>query len=479
VGRPLEDIKSNLRVEHMDRQIAEVIETNTMHESEVQDRDGRWYRMQIRPYRTVENRIDGATLSLVDINDLKHHVSEARAAKAEAERANRTKDEFLATLSHEIRTPLSSMLMQAQLLRRGGLDEAKVKRAGEAIERGTQMQVRLIDDLLDVSRIVAGKLRIEFKPVDLAAVIRAALDAVNAPAERKAINIELAIDATIGTVLGDAARLQQVFANLLGNAIKFSAQEGHVTLALDAVDGQARARIIDGGSGIEPQFLPHIFNRFTQEDGTTVRRHGGLGLGLAIVRHLVEAHGGTVHAESAGKGKGAAFVVLLPLMAAQNDEGDEESGAVSSKPWAKDGFKMVSHGRLLNHLRVLIVDDDVGTRDAVAEVLTETGADVRVAGSANEAITAVEAFRPQLLLCDISMPGEDGYSLIGRVRKLGVARGGGDIPALALTALAGEDDRRMALAAGYQMHLAKPIDVDRLTRAVLDLSRRVTTVQPS
>lgn len=468
IGHPLDHIKSSLQVAHLDKLIAEVIETNTLHESEVQARDGRWYRMQIRPYKTVDHKIDGATLSLIDIDGLKHHVAELETAKGDAERANRAKDEFLAVLSHEIRTPLSSMLLQAQLIRRGDIDP-KVKRASEAIERGINMQVKLIDDLLDVSRIVAGKLSIEFKPVDLREVIKAAMEGGSALAERKALKFKVALDETIEDVSGDSARLQQVVANLLTNAIKFSSENGQVTVVLDRMYRSARIKISDTGCGIEPEFLPHVFDRFAQEDGSTVRRHGGLGLGLAIVRHLVDAHGGSVQAESAGRGKGATFSVTLPVIRARAEVVEDE--VIVSRT--------VSPQASLNDLRILVVDDDPGTRDAVADMLRERGAQVRVAESASEAMTAVEAFRPEVLLCDIAMPGEDGYSLIRRVRALGAARGGGDIPALALTAFAGEEHRHRALSAGFQLHLPKPVDMDHLTQAVADLAQRPTTATAS
>ena len=473
IGHPLDDIKSSLHVENVDKLITDVIETNTMHESEVQTRDGRWYRMQIRPYKTVDNKIDGATLSLVDIDGLKHHVNDLEVAKGEAESANRAKDQFLAVLSHEIRTPLSSMLMQAQLIRRGDIDP-KVKHAGEVIERGIKMQVQLIDDLLDVSRIVTGKLKIELEPVDLCAVTKAALESVRAPAERKAVRFKVVLDETLETVWGDSTRLQQVVANLLTNAIKFSSENGQVTVVLDSVAGNARIKISDEGCGIEPEFLPHVFERFAQEDGSTVRRHGGLGLGLAIARHLVEAHGGTIQAESAGRGKGAQFSVMLRLMKAHAEELEDEV-IISRGPAPESGLKTVSHQDSLNALRILVVDDDLGTRDTVAELLREAGAQVRVAGSASQAMTAVEAFRPELLVCDIAMPGEDGYSFIRRVRALDAVRGGGDIPALALTAFSGEENRRRALSAGFQMHLAKPVDMDLLLQAVADLAHRPTT----
>ncbi len=469
LGRPLEDVKSNLQLGDLDQKISEVIETNQMHESEVQDRSGCWYRMQIRPYKTIENKIDGATLSLIDIDALKHHVNEAERARGEAERANLAKDEFLATLSHEIRTPLSSMLMHAQLLGRASLDPAKIKRAADAIERGTRMQVRLVDDLLDVSRIVSGKLKLDQGPVDLCAVVRAAVEGVAGVAEAKAVTFHVVLDETLGPVSGDPARLQQVVTNLLANAIKFSFENGKVTVLLDRQDGQARLRVGDTGIGIEPEFLPHVFRRFAQEDGTTVRKHGGLGLGLAIVRDLVEAHGGTVRGDSEGKGKGSTFSVFLPIKGAAADA-PEGASIFSGSPASKPGSKRASSRDVLRGVRVLVVEDDPGSREAVVEMLGMMGAEVRASGSATDAMRTLEEFRPEVLVCDIAMPGEDGYSLIRRVRALGAARGG-DVPAVALTALTRVGDRQRALVAGFQSYLTKPVDIDDLAQAVAEFSR--------
>ena len=382
VGRALDDIKLNVDVPDLHEQIAEVIETNTMRESEVQDRTGRWYRMQIRPYKGSDNRIDGATLSLVDIDALKHHLAAAELAKAEAERANLAKDQFLATLSHELRTPLSTMLMQAQMLRK--VDDPKARRAGEAIERGTRMQVQLIDDLLDVSRIVVGKLSLEMQAVDLRVTITAAIEGVRAPVEKKSIKLELALDDCVGDVFGDPTRLQQILSNLLTNAVKFTPQGGCVTVTLKKTDGRALLSVRDTGMGIAPEFLPHVFNRFSQEDGSTTRIYGGLGLGLAIVQHLVTAHGGTVKAESPGPGEGTTMTVALPLMPAR-EELDHVVRAAPEESSRGNGtgihHRRASDSFVLKDLRVLIVDDDPGTREAVAEMLSATGAKVRVAES--------------------------------------------------------------------------------------------------
>ncbi len=468
VGRPIEDLNLHLNVIGLDTRIAEVIASNTMHESEVQDRSGRWHRMQIRPYKTVDDKIDGATLSLVDIDTLKQLLMDAQRATLEAEKANRAKDEFLATLSHEIRTPLFSMLMHAQHLSHGDMLATSVKQAGEAIERGIMTQVKLIDDMLDVSRIVTGKFRMELKTVDLQAVIRGALESVAAPARNKEVTIEFKYEGEVARVRGDQVRLQQVVTNLLANAIKFSPAKSKVLGLVDSLPGFARIRIQDSGCGIEPDFLPHVFSRFSQEDGTTVRRHGGLGLGLAIVRHLVEAHGGVVRAESLGRNKGATFSVLLPI---ETEPGLGDS-SIDSNGSSQVSSKGAAGNRSLEGIRIVLVDDDQETSEVVAAMLTAMGALVRVAASASQGVIAVESFRPDVLLSDIAMQGEDGYSLMRRVKGLGAARGGGDLPAIALTAFAGEEARQKSLAAGFRLHIAKPVDIERLQESVASLCAR-------
>ena len=462
IGRAFEDIRPNIDVADLDAQIAEVIDTMVVKESEVQDRDGRWYRLQIRPYKTTDNRLDGAIVSMLDIDALKRLIAEAEQANSEAERANRTKDEFLATLSHELRTPLSSMLMRAQLLRRGGMEEAKVKRAGEAIEAGVKMQVQLIDDLLDVSRIVTGKLSLDFQPVDLGQIVAAAVENLSLGIARKSLrlNFERGPDDATLMVFGDAIRLQQIVTNLVANAIKFTPERGVITVSLTIVHANVVIRVEDSGMGIDPAFLANVFNRFTQEDSTTTRAYGGLGLGLAIVRHLAELHHGTVKAESPGCGMGATFSVSLPRLKALR---------------APAPGKGLASGRsaidiaLLHGLRILVLDDDLATRDAIADLLGQAGADVRGAQSAAEAMRVLDTFHPALLICDIAMPGENGYAFLRRVRARSVEQSG-SIPALALTALAHDVDRDQALKAGFQIHLAKPVDIDRLTDAVLELA---------
>ena len=401
----------------------------------------------------------------VEIAALRHSLTEARQAEGAAEQANRAKDQFLATLSHELRTPLSTMLMHAQLLRRGDLDPARVRRAGDAIERGTKMQVQLIDDLLDVSRIVTGKMQMEIQPVNLSEVVQAALDAVDAPAEAKAIKFVVLLPDSAAIVSGDPTRLQQVVWNLLSNAIKFTPTGGRVTVALDFADGRACLRVSDTGMGIDAGFLPHVFDRFTQEDSSNTRTYGGLGLGLALVRHLVALHDGTAKAESPGAGKGSTFSISLPLVAIREGVTDGKGHVLAQPQW--DGLRRAGadYG-LLGDLRILVVDDDRATRETVAEMLGRMGAQVRMAESAAEGMTAVQSFQPKLLVCDVAMPGEDGYTFMRKVRAL-APEAGGNIAALALTALAGPEDRRTALSAGFQLHLAKPVDIDRLIQAVV------------
>jgi two-component system CheB/CheR fusion protein len=579
IGRSIDDIRLRVKVDDLVDKIRETIEFVVPKEYEVQGLDGRWFRLHIRPYRTVEGRLDGAVLSFLDVNVLKSALQDAehardyansivetvpmslvvldgslrivsanspfcqtfvvqgsvtehpkffeigtgafdlpplrdaieqslatrspfralevesvfpaggrrdlviagcpigagngspmlllavediterrlleaseKQARVEAERANRAKDLFLATLSHELRTPLTTILMSAQLLKNLPMADLKSQRASAAIERAVGNQARLIDDLLDISRIVSGKLTLDLQAVELTNVTQSAVDAAQISAQTKGIELECAIRGPVGTVHGDPVRLQQVVANLLNNAIKFTPSGGKITVSLEAIDGRARLAVSDTGQGLRSELIPHLFNRFVQAESSTSRSHGGLGLGLAIVRHLVNVHGGEVHAESPGEGKGATFTVMLPLRAAGGFTELVTKGTVT---------------RSIIGVRVLLIEDDDDTREACATMLETQGVEVRSARSVAEALATLEKFVPQVILCDIAMPGDDGYVFVQKLRSGTRAR---TAPVAALTALAGEEDRRRALEAGFQLHVAKPIDADRLATAVATLA---------
>lgn len=596
IGRQINDIKPNILIDDLDQRIQEVIETVATHESEVQDQNGRWHRLQIRPYKTTDHKITGAVLSLINIdmlrravNDaewmrdystsiveavqipllvLNHHIQvisanqafyddfkvsksetegkdlyelqkgrwnikslrkaldemiekktsflntevtwvdqdqgkrtmslsarsthfhdgqpmilfvieditdrknmekdrqellqQTQGAKDDAERANQTKDQFLATLSHELRTPLTSLILQSQLLRRGTLNEDRVKSASLAIERAAKTQTQLIEDLMDISRIVTGKLKMELSPVNINEIIHSAIETVSALAESKSIQIKAHTDESVGLVSGDPVRLQQVIWNLLTNAIKFTAKGGKVQITLKEIDGKALIQVIDAGIGISAEFLPHVFKRFSQAEGTITRTHGGLGLGLAIVLHLVEMHGGTVLVESEGKNKGSTFTVTLPLIPrALEKASNKKSNSSAVNKAQKQRIK-------LKGIKILVVEDDPEVREALKQILNHAGAEVQTAVSAADAMRILESFSPDEMILDISMPEEDGYSLLRRIRKREGPHGK-KIPAMALTALASDKDRERAFSAGFQMHLSKPVDIDSLTGAVLRL----------
>ena len=381
-----------------------------------------------------------------------------QGAREEAENANRMKDEFLAMLSHELRTPLSAIAGWAHILREGRLAPEEAARAIEVIDRNAKVQGQLISDILDVSRIISGKLRLEKKTVAAAAVVDAAIDTVRPTAEAKHVRLEAFLDPGSGTVWADPDRLQQVVWNLLTNAIKFTPEGGVVSVRLARAGSQVEVVVRDSGEGISPEFVPHVFERFRQADSSTTRPHGGLGLGLAIVRHLVDAHGGTVVAESAGKEKGASFTVRLP----RHVSAEEDAAPAPAPP--PEGAP-----RSLEHVRVLLVDDDPDTRGMMQTVLAQRGAQVTAASSAAEALAHVDRETPDVLLSDIGMPGMDGYALIRELRERPAAR---DIPAAALTAYAHADDRGQAIAAGYQVHVAKPVQPAELVAVVASLVGR-------
>ena len=389
-------------------------------------------------------------------------------ARANAEAANRIKDEFLATVSHELRTPLNSILGWAQLMRSGSLDGTASARALKTIERNTKTLAQIIDDLLDVSRIITGKLRLEVRPVELQSVVEAALEAVRPAADAKNIRLEVSVDARLGAVSGDSGRLQQVVWNLLSNAIKFTPSGGEVKVKVERIASRACVTVSDSGEGISPAFLPYVFDRFSQADSTFTRLHGGLGLGLAIVRHLVELHGGSVGVDSKGIGEGASFTVSLPLLAPDlNSDADHAVSENSSRP-------LLEEPRTLAGLSVMIVDDEFDARELLVATLEQRGAKVIVASSVSEALEALanapNGVIPDVLVSDIGMPGQDGFDLITKVRAMEPERGG-NIPAIALTAYARTEDRARVLAAGFQRHVAKPVGASTLVTAIASIAR--------
>ncbi|OUL35801.1 PAS domain S-box protein [Nostoc sp. 106C] len=382
----------------------------------------------------------------------------AQRDRAKAEAANRIKDEFLAVLSHELRSPLNPILGWTKMLRGKRLDAAKTDLALETIERNAKLQAQLIEDLLDVSRILQGKMTLNVAPVNLAAIIEAALETVRLSAEAKSIHIQTKFNSISGSVSGDANRLQQVVWNLLSNAVKFTPSEGRVEVQLEQVGMYAQIQVKDTGIGITPEFLPHVFEYFRQEDSTRTRKFGGLGLGLAIVRHLTELHGGTVHADSSGQNLGATFTVRLPLNVVE--------------PELSSNDTHLENVTQLTGIQILVVDDDADMRELAEFILTESGAQVRTAASALQALTLLNQSIPHLLLCDIGMPEMDGYSLIQQVRNWSPEQGG-NLLAIALTAYAGEINQQQALAAGFQMHISKPVDPEELVQAIVQLLQAI------
>jgi PAS domain S-box-containing protein len=384
-------------------------------------------------------------------------------ARVEAEEASRLKDEFLATVSHEVRTPLNAILGYARMLRAGRLKGEAAERAVEIIERNATAQAQLIEDLLDVSRIITGKMRLELRPVEISAVIESALESVRPAAAAKEIHLQTIFSSETGLILGDAARLQQVVWNLLSNAIKFTPKGGRVQVILQRLDSQIEIIVRDKGRGIKADFLPYVFERFRQADGTTTRLAGGLGLGLAIVRHLVELHGGNVMAESEGEGQGATFTVRLPIMAVAADSG------LPTGHWSEAANEMHptrERSPLLTGIKILVVEDEASARSLLASILEDCQAEVRTVASAAEGAQEFEAWRPDVLISDIGMPMEDGYAFIKKIRARETGR---RTPAIALTAYARSEDRLRALAAGFQMHVSKPVDPTELVLVVKSL----------
>ncbi|MFP5264045.1 MAG: GAF domain-containing protein [Blastocatellia bacterium] len=393
-----------------------------------------------------------------------------KAARKQAEEASRAKDEFLGMLSHELRTPLHAILGWTSMLTRQKFDEDIFNRATDTIDRNARLQARLIEDMLDVSRIISGKLRLETQPVDLTTVINAAVDTVRSAADAKEIRLEAVLAYGAGLVLGDPVRLQQVVWNLLTNAIKFTPKGGHVQAQLQRIDSYFELTVSDTGPGIDEAFLPYVFDRFRQANSTAARRHGGLGLGLAIVRHLVELHGGTVKVDNRAEGHGAVFTVVLPVMVLRKPAGPlamESERAYSSLSETAPIYSP----QALEGLRVMVVDDEADARELLRAMLEQYGAEVKTSSSSGEALEMLEQYKPNVLVSDIGMPGEDGYELIKKVRALEPERGG-RIPAVALTAYARAEDRIRALTAGYNMHVPKPVEPTELLIVIASLSGR-------
>jgi len=442
--------------------------------------------LTISPIKDANGRVVGASKIARDITDRKlseealreaQKAAEAakadrerlleseRAARSEAERASYMKDEFLATLSHELRTPLNAVLGWATALRAGHFPTEELEQGLETIERNARVQAQIIEDLLDMSRIISGKVRLDVQRVDLPAVVAAAIDTVRASASAKGVRLQTIIDPLNAPVTGDPNRLQQVFWNLLSNAIKFTPKGGRVQVLLERVDSHVEVSIIDTGEGISPEFLPYVFDRFKQADASTTRRHGGLGLGLAIVKQLVELHGGSVRVKSSGTGKGASFIVSLPMTVLHPLQEPWERGHPQSKPRDLPSVPAIS----LNNVSVLVIDDELDARNLLKLLLESAGAVVYLAPSAEQGMEHLLTKSVDVLICDIGMPDVDGYSLMRRIRALGDGQKS-EVAAVALTAYARLEDRTEAMSAGFQNHLPKPVEPAELLAVVHSLA---------
>jgi signal transduction histidine kinase/ActR/RegA family two-component response regulator len=419
--------------------------------------------------RTVAIALRGRRRQL----ELKAHLEERAELLRREQLANRMKDEFLMMVSHELRTPLTAIYGWARMLVTGDIREDQKRRAIETIERNAQAQTQLVNDLLDVSRAISGKVRLEVRSVDLSQVALSAIDSMQPAADAKGIRLQTILDPNAGPISGDRDRMQQVIWNLLSNAIKFTPRGGRVQVTLERRDSHVELAVSDTGSGIDAEFLPHVFDRFRQADAGTTRQHGGLGLGLAIVRHLVELHGGSVTVESAGAGAGTTFRVLIPLTIAQRPQSE---AAPSGAPALEISPERLS--RRLNQLRVLVVDDEPQARELFSAIVEHAGAEVRVAGSVRDALALLPSWAPDVLLSDIEMPHEDGYALMQKVTALeGIDR---RRPiAIALTAHSRPEDRLQALEAGFSWHLPKPVEPTELVAVIASLAERSRTEHPA
>jgi PAS domain S-box-containing protein len=430
---------------------------------------------------TYEGRIIGTLTVIDDVTERVMREAELQAqieartrllaseklARGEAERANRLKDDFLATVSHELRNPLNAIMGWAHMLRLGKLTPPNAERAVETIYRNAKSQAQLVADLLDVSRIISGKLRLDVRTVDLIPIVNAAIDSIRPAADAKAIRLQTILDPGAGPILGDADRLQQIVWNLLSNAVKFTPKGGTIKVKVQRVDAHVEIVVSDSGVGISKEFLPYVFDRFRQADASTTRIHGGLGLGLSIVHQLVDLHGGSVSVRSEGEGTGATFTISLPFVGVVNGPNEGES----APPAAVDHIISLDGLPSLQGLKVLVVDDEADTRELIREVLRECGSEVIMSRSAEEALEALAEHNPDILISDLGMPDEDGYSLIAKIRALPEERGG-RIPAAALTAYARAEDRMRVLRSGFQFHLPKPVDSAELVTVVASLAGR-------
>ena len=435
-----------------------------------------WANVIITALRNKDGTLRGFGKVTRDLTERKQaeeqrlQLAREQVARAESDAANRAKDEFLATISHELRTPLNAILGWGRMLRNSLLDEANFARGLDTIERNAKLQAQLIDDLLDVSRIISGKVRLTVMPVELRPVIEAAIDSVRPAAEAKNIRLQITLDTNTGLVSGDPDRLQQVIWNLLSNAVKFTNKGGRVQVRLERINSHVEVTVSDTGKGIPPEFLPYVFDRFRQADSSITRMHGGLGLGLAIVRHLTELHGGIVQAQSPGEGQGATFSLRLPVLivhgsgrfAINADEANESSPAQEMDFGTSPS---------LEGLSILVVDDEADARELLKVILETRKAEVTTVASAAEAYETLEWLRPDVIISDIGMPGEDGYSLIRNVRLKEAQKRQGWKPAIALTAHARVEDRLRALSAGYQAHVAKPVEPTELVAVIASLVR--------
>lgn len=413
----------------------------------------KWWDVIVSPLRDPDGNVVRLTATSRDISEQRKAEEAARAAAAEAATQSRMKDEFLATLSHELRTPLQSILGWTQLLLSEECDAQEVRQGLEVIDRNANAQTRIIEDLLDMSRILSGKVRLDVQRVDLAGLIKAAVESVRPAAQGKKIKLQAILDPLAQPVSGDPNRLQQIFWNLLSNAIKFTPAGGRVQILLERVNSHLEVSVTDTGVGISAEFLPHVFERFRQADASTTRRHGGLGLGLAIVKNLSELHGGGVRAKSPGKDQGTTFTVVLPVAVLHSDPTPDER----RHPGTPGGGTTASPLPRLEKLSVLVVDDEEDARNLLALVLAKAGAVVRTAGSVHQALQLWQEAVPEMLISDIGMPGEDGYALIRAIRSLPQEQGR-HVPAIALSAYTRTEDRIKAISAGFQMHLSKPAD---------------------